>query len=831
MRMGEWIADQARLRPLVPAAVGAFVGCVASFQAGWLALAVLPALVAPPVVLALRRRAVPIAAWIALAACAAGAVRMLAAVAPPRAAAARLAGTEGVLSGVVVTTDAAAVGGTSAWSRQRVSAPGIGAVVLTVKGPALPYGRRVEIPVRFERPEGAANPGGYDEAARLGAEGIFLLAEATGPDRSDGATVPPNPFAAAGARVREAFSAAYRAFLPPREASLMSGMLLGDVSAMADEDAEAFRRAGLSHLTAVSGSNVAFILAPAALLASKGRLGRKVRAAALAAYLMFFGYVTGWEASVTRAILMAAVALAGGVLLRRSDAASALAAACLGMLLAEPTVAFDAGFRLSALATAGLLGLARPVGSFLRALPPFRRPFPGRRAALAFLDLLAVTLSAQAAVLPVSLPLSGGISAAGFLSNPPVVPLAELVTLYGGAAGALGWILSATTGPASLACLPVRLVAAPLAGLLRFILDTAEWAAGLDALRASLPARDAALLLPAFALALAALAAGRRGIRRSLLRTAAACAAAGILALAAMPLFAPEATVVFADVGQGDLTLVLTRDGRCAVIDGGPADASGKGEGVRALEALLAYYGIDAVDAVFATHGHADHAGGLLWLLQNVPCKALYMPSGTVGAAVGSSARTGGAPGTAESLGLGALLVDAARERGCPVSEWGANDRMDCGRFLSVAALAPLPEAAAGTRDADPNARSLVLRVAVGTFSFLVAGDADGTTEDALASIAVADAGRATAGGADVDLLRVSHHGSASSTSRAFLEAVSPQAAVVSVGPNLYGHPAPALLARLAEAGIPTYRTDAGGAVLARISHGEAVVASWRKEP
>jgi len=153
------------------------------------------------------------------------------------------------------------------------------------------------------------------------------------------------------------------------------------------------------------------------------------------------------------------------------------------------------------------------------------------------------------------------------------------------------------------------------------------------------------------------------------------------------------------------------------------------------------------------------------------------------------------------------------------VKEASANDRMELGGNVVVTVLHPR----AATGGADPpsddlNARSLVLRIDCGSFSFLVAGDADAATEEDLAT----DPGRV-----DVDLLRVSHHGSAYSTSAAFLAVVTARVAVVSVGPNLYGHPSPRMLARLDEAGCRTYRTDESGAIVVDVRNGEAKVFPW----
>jgi competence protein ComEC len=810
---------------MIPIACGLFLGIVVGFEADLRYAA--PCAVVAGGTLFMTRRMRKELRWpvlLCIVAFVVGGARCLLATESSRSAANRLDGTTGVLTGACLENETDMSSGVP-FSRSLVSMEGVGLVRLVQPGEGIPYGKTVEIPVVFERPQSQRNPGGYDERLRLAKDGIFLKAIPQGPDRIvDGANTA-DPLVVAGSDVRDSISKVYRQILPAREASLMAGMLLGDVSGMDPKDESDFRLAGLSHLTAVSGSNVAFILAPAALLASRGRMTRRAKAASLSLYLGFFGYVTGWEASVTRAILMAAVVLLGSVLLRKADALSALASACIAMLLVDPLTAFDNGFRLSALATLGLVGLSKPIGRGLSSCIPLRADARGMRIATGTIELLAVTLAAQAAVLPVSIPMSGSLSAIGLLSNLPVVPLAGLITLYGGAAGLLGLIISFIGGAQALSSPIVHLFAEPLKGLLRFVLDVAGWAADVDFLRFRVPVATAVLFLPALFLCLLAVSMRRRDIRRTLLRSSMAMVSAALIVVVMTRWFAPDVTVVFADVGQGDLTLIVTRDGHCAIIDGGPGAEDGTGEGPSALRGLLDIYGIDRVDLAFVTHGHADHAGGILWMLQNVRCGTLVVPFGMQASADASmvSDSGGGFPGSKEGTQLSSLLLDSAIEAGIFVKESGSNDRMELGRYAAIAVLYP-PPVSVPSDDApstDANARSLVLRIECGGFSFLVAGDADSTTEECL----IADGPVSS-----VDLLRISHHGSAYSTTEEFLDAFAPKFAVVSVGPNLYGHPSPKTLDRLSQAGCRTFRTDLDAAVVVRVRNSIAKILEWNRK-
>jgi competence protein ComEC len=148
---------------------------------------------------------------------------------------------------------------------------------------------------------------------------------------------------------------------------------------------------------------------------------------------------------------------------------------------------------------------------------------------------------------------------------------------------------------------------------------------------------------------------------------------------------------------------------------------------------------------------------------------------------------------------------------------------MELGRYATITILYP-PPVSVPSFDApstDANARSLVLRIECVGFSFLVAGDADSATEERL----IEDGPIAS-----VDLLRIFHHGSAYSTTEEFLDAFSPQIAVVSVGPNLYGHPSPKTLDRLSQAGCRIFRTDLEGAVVVRVRKSIARILEWNRK-
>ena len=537
------------------------------------------------------------------------------------------------------------------------------------------------------------------------------------------------------------------------------GLLLGDLENVAADERLAFRRSGLAHLMAVSGMNVALVAAVAAALTSFCRRG--VRIGIVSAVVLLHLALVGPVPSLLRATLMASAALLGLALERRALALQSLAIAAALMAAFDPSLVRNLGFCLSCSATAGLVVLA-PVT--LRGWPRSRHP----------LELaLAVSWTAQAATLPWALAAFSFVSPAAALLNLLAVPLAGLLLV-----GALGWIGLALAVPAAreLAALPLDLLAAPY-----------QWLPDLPAgpwLCLPLPPSwGLGFVLGALALLSAS---SPRSARRAFLL--------GLL-LTASP--QKESAVsravewVVADVGQGDGSLL--RRGRTAMlIDGGGGTGQrSKTGGSRDFGAqvwlpLLAARGLARLDAVVVSHGDSDHCGGLLDV-------ASYVAIGEVWAA----------PEMREVGCVRALLgLSRAAFRGL-----GAGDRVTLGE-LRFEVLGP-PHRVGG----KDNDRSLVLALEAEGRRIVFAGDVERRGELEMLSRFPQQL--------RCDLLKVAHHGSATSSGAPFLAAAHPRLSVISAGVgNRFGHPSPEVVERLGRIGSRLLRTDHLGQVVVRWRRG-----------
>ena len=274
--------------------------------------------------------------------------------------------------------------------------------------------------------------------------------------------------------------------------------------------------------------------------------------------------------------------------------------------------------------------------------------------------------------------------------------------------------------------------------------------------------------------------------------TASAAAAAAAVAVAAPGATPGLLKVHFIDVGQGDSILIQTVAGANVLIDGGPETAGS------AVINYLKKAGVASLDAVIATHPHEDHIGGLVGIMETFKVAAFYMPN------------------AAHTTAAFRDMVAAVKASGARRIEAKAGVNLGL-EGVTATMLGPL-----GTKYAQLNDFSAVLRLDYGTTSFLFMGDAEGVSEGQLLA---AGLGHAT-------IVKVSHHGSGSPTSQGFLKRVSPQYAVICVGAgNTHGHPDPLTISRLVKGGVAVYRTDLNGTITASSDGKKVSVATTRTPP
>ncbi len=610
--------------------------------------------------------------------------------------------------------------------------------------------------------------------------------------------------------VRDDAGDALRRALPEPEAGLAAAILIGLRERVDRELAAAFATAGVSHIVAISGWNIAIVAGIVAALL-RGR-PRRLITVAIGATIGGYVIVAGGSPSIVRAAVMAAVVLIARESGRAGRAPAALAWAAVVLLLVEPAMIADAGFRLSVAATAGLLAWSTPLGRWIGRVTGDR--LPGW-----LTESLGISLAAQVATLPDVLATFGRLSLVAPVVNVLVVPIVPLAMAGGVIALLGGWAstLGAPAWIATLAGLPAWL-------LLHLIVTIIRAGAAVPVAAVSIPAE---LTLPVSALAAIMIAIvlgwrrrrrphrgrpdgaatapppgpsrdterkrsatkGRR--RRPVLPTLSVAAravligtlVAGSLGAGIVASSTSRATrLTVLDVGQGDAILVESASGPRMLVDGGP-DPSRL---MLLLDERIPPWD-RRIDIVVLTHPHEDHVAGLVRVLQRYDVGRVYEPG-------------------MHGPGPGWRAWDAELQDGPPRGTLSTGEHIGLAE-IQLDVLWPDP----GTVPVEPGATGRAINdisiVLLGTANgrrFLLTGDAEDDVDPELIA----------RGLPHVDVLKVAHHGSATATSQALIDALQPSVAVVSVGArNDYGHPSSATLERLRSSGARVYRTDRDGTV------------------
>jgi competence protein ComEC len=571
--------------------------------------------------------------------------------------------------------------------------------------------------------------------------------------------------------------------LPADARGLLPALVVGDTSRTPPSLTEAMRTTGMTHLAAVSGSNVAVVLAFAMGGASLCGVGRRWRPAVALAVLAGFVVLCRPEPSVVRAATMGAIGLIGLSRSRRSAGIPVLSAAVVVLLVLDPWLARSFGFALSTLATLGLLLFTRSWGRAIgRRLPRRIRSWG---------PAIAIPIAAQAMCAPVVVLLQGSVSVVGVVANLLAAPMVAPATVSGVAAAVLAplWPFGATV-LCWLGALPALGIAWTARSCATVPGGTLPWPDG---------APGAVLLA---AVTVLAILSGRWWAHHVRLHPFAALGACALVIAASAPTSAitwppPGWRFVACDVGQGDGLVLATTPGHAVLVDAGPDPAL--------VDTCLRRLDVSVLDSVVLSHYHADHVEGL--------------------------------PGAFHGREVREILASPVRDppyewrrveawagaRGIPIRDVAQGDHL---AWPGVTADVWWP-ARRITAGSVPNNASVVLAVRTGPLDLLLMGDVEREAAHAVLLELRRDPAMAAEAEA-FDVVKAPHHGSAN-LDEDLMARVRAPVAVISVGKdNDYGHPSPKALEVLRRNGYAVYRTDQRGDVAVVVTDGRVGV-TWRR--
>ncbi|MFD1177735.1 ComEC/Rec2 family competence protein [Paenibacillus puldeungensis] len=707
-------------------------------------------------------------------------------------------------------------------------------------------GQEISLTGSLERPQTARNFGGFDYRKYLHYQRIHWLIKSAG---SEAVTVLPGKWGASRFlgtvdTLRVSLGERLERLFPDWQAGYMKGLIIGLQDELEPAKYAQFTQLGLTHILAISGSHVAINVG---IIFGLLRLLRVSRETALLVVLIFvpaYVLLTGFSPSVIRSGIMT---MLGIYLLRRGlmkDSINVLSAAALLMLLWEPYFLLNVSFQLSFAVTAGLI-------IFVPLIRPYFNGLPAKVS-----GTLAITLAAQIVSFPLTIYYFNQFSLLSLLANLLLVPVIGGIALPLGTAALLLSFLAFPLG---------MWVAVPVKLLNSATFWTTEWLGSRSGFMTywKSPSLLWIALFYGFCFILLYLGARRaklhvggqeaiddetaplsrlhgqreekrnqrppsvkvyriRGTyslsqwitvhQRVLLRSAVAISLTMMLWFG----YAPEndkgavGHLQFIDVGQGDCTLITTPSGANILVDGGgtvsfgkPSDAWRKRRdpyevGAKTVVPLLKKRGIHRLDAMILTHGDQDHIGGLQAVLEQFPVDAVLI-NGSL----------------AESKTM-EKIMNTALNRHIPIYSAYRGMVLKPDERTRLDFLYPLPQdkkTASLPYAEDQNPRSIVFRLEMNEAAFLFVGDLDEASEEEVLKLEKTEQ--------RVDVLKVAHHGSKTSTTEDWLSYWKPAVGVISVGAtNRYGHPHESVLTRLQKRGMAVFRTDQQGEIQIEVQNG-----------
>ena len=695
--------------------------------------------------------------------------------------------------------------------------------------PLLHYGQRIRFSATLNHPRNFRNPGAFDYAGYLRDQGIAAVASAKYAEVELLPGFSGNRLQLWRAGIHRSLVERIHALWPESVAGLMDAIVIGEDAFIDRPTRINFQRSGTYHILVVSGMNVSILAVFTMWLLRRFGLGEAVASAFAVVLILVYAALTYVGAPVWRAALMFAVYLATRLLYRDRAMLNALGAAALGLLIVQPQALFGASFQMTFLCVGLVAGigiplLERTIGPFSRGLrnldalaydrqlPPrvaqlrlevrlilgrLKLLLPGKtaqyvlisilKAGLGFIELVLMSAVLQ---LGLALPMAYYFHRATSLALPAnllVIPFLQVLMPAAVIALSLSYVWIA------LARIPADIAEFALEG----IAGTVKWLGGLRLADIRVATPNPVLIVCSGAAILLCVMLMRRRLP---------LAVAGLTLLATTALWIwiiPPRQQIFPgvlemtaiDVGQGDSILVVSPDGHKLLVDAGGLpfwEHSQLDIGEDVVAPYLWSRGISKLDSVALTHAHADHMGGLAAVISNFHPHELWLPEGIP--------RTEIAPLLARARAY-RVTINYLRS-GNDFSYGGASVRVLAPGPASAQPVRRSRKSAGPARPLPGNNESLALKLSYGRTSLLLEGDAEKKSEHYIA-----------AEDSQADVLKVAHHGSASSTNDDLLAAVRPRFAVISVGArNVYHHPRNEVLERLQRARVKTYRTDIDGA-------------------
>lgn len=623
--------------------------------------------------------------------------------------------------------------------------------------PSIKYGDSLYIEGEFKQPEEARNYKGYNYKQYLKTKkiiGTVELEKAKILKSSNGSFIH---------NIQKYIKDTINGTLTDEEGNLLLAILLGDKDKLSEDIQESFKTSNLSHMLAVSGAHVSYIILGLTYVLQNSIIGKKNGKIVCIFFLLVFMAITNFTPSVTRACIMAVLTLFSGIIYRKSDVYTNISVAALITLIFNPYSLLDLGFQLSYGGTIGII-------IFIKRIQEKK----SNSKVINYIKQMAlVSIYANIIIIPIMMYHFNTVSFTFIISNIMASPILGIIVIT----GFLFIIASITVKPLT------RLIAIFIKPILSILIKISQ-------ICSKLPFSNILVVTPYmfnvisyYAIILYCIKSKKNNKCKIIICLLIVL----ILINFIIYIFPQKLRIFFIDVGQGDSTLIITPDKKTVLIDGGGSDSFDVGEKV--LLPYLLDRKILKVDYVLISHFDTDHCGGILTIIKKVKVKNIIISEQAE---------------HSENYERFKKLMIHKRIRLIEVKK---GDKIKIGRYSEFKILFPTSRLLS---ENPLNNNSIVAQFNYNNFKMLFTGDIEKLAEQQILKTEKAEI--------RADILKVAHHGSKTSSIPEFIKAVRPKIALIGVGKNnTFGHPNQQTIKNLENIKCRIYRTDLQGEIIIKI--------------
>lgn len=623
--------------------------------------------------------------------------------------------------------------------------------------PSMKYGDSLYIEGEFKQPEEARNYKGYNYKQYLKTKkiiGTVELEKAKILKSSNGSFIH---------NIQKYIKDTRNGTLTDEEGNLLLAILLGDKDKLSEDIQESFKTSNLSHMLAVSGAHVSYIILGLTYVLQNSIIGKKNGKIVCIFFLLVFMAITNFTPSVTRACIMAVLTLFSGIIYRKSDVYTNISVAALITLIFNPYSLLDLGFQLSYGGTIGII-------IFIKRIQEKK----SNSKVINYIKQMAlVSIYANIIIIPIMMYHFNTVSFTFIISNIMASPILGIIVIT----GFLFIIASITVKPLT------RLIAIFIKPILSILIKISQ-------ICSKLPFSNILVVTPYmfnvisyYAIILYCIKSKKNNKCKIIICLLIVL----ILINFIIYIFPQKLRIFFIDVGQGDSTLIITPDKKTVLIDGGGSDSFDVGEKV--LLPYLLDRRILKIDYVLISHFDTDHCGGILTIMEKVKVKNIIISE------------------QAEHSENYERFKKLMIHKKIRLIEVKKGDKIKIGRYSEFKILFPTSRLLS---ENPLNNNSIVAQFNYNNFKMLFTGDIEKLAEQQILKTEKAEI--------RADILKVAHHGSKTSSIPEFIKAVRPKIALIGVGKNnTFGHPNQQTIKNLENIKCRIYRTDLQGEIIIKI--------------